>query len=129
MPTLNEYLERLRALIPARTLAIYMVGITLVLGLAQKAEDVPKQYPTLILFVAGLSLVFNILGGLLLDKKKLAAVGISSGALLLFMASQRFVGPLAALGFDTQGLFIVIALLSAVLVSLAPVLYKGEINR
>jgi hypothetical protein len=129
MEAINAYLERLRALIPARTLALYMLGNTLVMGLAKKAEDVPHDFPWLILFVGGLSLAFNILGGIFIDKKNAMPIVLSSSALLLFMASQRFVGPLAALGIDTQPVFVVVALLTAVLITIAPLLYKGDIAR
>jgi hypothetical protein len=128
MQTLSDYLERLRALIPARTLGLYLLGNTLVLGLADKAEDVAHLYPGLLLVVAGISLAFNVLGGFLLDRKNVVPVLISSGALLLFMASQRFVGPLAALGIDTKSVFVVVALLTAVLIAMIP-LYKGDITR
>jgi hypothetical protein len=129
MPTMSEYFERLKALVPGRTLALYMLGTTLALGVADKAEDVAQKFPWLILFIAGLSIAFNVIGGFFLDKKNVVPVLLSSSALLLFMASQRFVGPLAVFGVDTQPVFVVVALLSAVLISVAPVIYKGDINR
>jgi len=129
MPTMSEYFEKLKDMVPGRTLAFYVLGNTLALGIADKAEDVAKQFPWLLLVIGLLSLTFNVLGGFLLDKKNVVPVLVSSGALLLFMASQRFVGPLAALGMDTQPVFVVVALLSALLLALAPVLYKGEMKR
>jgi hypothetical protein len=75
-----------------------------------------------------MALAFNFIGGLAIDKRPIVAVLLSSAALLLFMASQRFTGPMAAVGLDNKAAMIVVALLAAMFVALVPWLYKGEIQ-
>jgi len=127
MPTVAEYLDRLRALVPARTLGFYLLANTLMLGLVDSADQLHSQYAWLILLVTGLALVFNFIGGLAIDKRPIVAVLLSSAALLLFMASQRFVGPLAAMGLDHKVAVVVVALLAAMFVAFIPWLYKGDL--
>jgi hypothetical protein len=128
MPTVGEYLDRLRTLVPARTLGFYLVANTLMMGLVDSADQLHSQYAWLILLVTGLALVFNFIGGLAIDKRPIVSVLLSSAALLLFMASQRFSGPLAAVGLDNKAAMVVVALVAAMFVALVPWLYKGELQ-
>jgi hypothetical protein len=97
------------------------------LGLVDSADQLHTQYTWLILLVTGLAVAFNFIGGLAIDKRPIVAVLLSTLALLLFMASQRFVGPLAAMGLDHKAAVVVVALLAAIFVSLVPWLYKGDL--
>ena len=96
-------------------------------GLVDHSDELGQQYSWLILLVAGLALGLNFVGGLAIDKKPISSVLLSSCALLLLMLSQRFVGPLAALGLDTKAAVIVVTLLAALFVSLIPWVFKGEL--
>jgi len=128
MPTVGEYFDRLRTLVPARTLGFYVVANTLMLSLVDSADQLHSQYAWLILLVSGLALAFNFIGGLAIDKRPIVAVLLSSAALLLFMASQRIVGPLAAVGLDNKVAVVVVAILASMYVALVPWLYKGDLS-
>jgi hypothetical protein len=122
----TEYLNKLRELVPARTMGMYLLGNALLMGLVQKPEDLVRDYAWVILVVTGFLLVFNMVGRLAIDRKPIGAALVSTGALALLAAAQRFTGPLAALGIDTQVAFILVTLLAAFYVALCPVLYKGN---
>jgi hypothetical protein len=122
---MDAYFEKLKALVPGRTLAMYLALNTFALGAVGKAEDASVA----VLLIAALCLGFNVLGGIFYEKMTFVPVLLSSAALLLFMASQRFVGPLAALGCDTQTVFIIVGIVSIVFVSIVPILHKGPLTK
>lgn len=127
MPTMSEYMDRLRALVPGRTLGLYLLANTLLLGIVDKAEDVSHNYAALVMIFSAICLVLNLVGGLAIDKRPFVPVLLSCVALLLFMASQRFVGPLAALGIDTKPAFVVVGFLTAAFIALIPAFYRGPL--
>ena len=67
----------------------------------------------LLLLVTAVCLALNF-GGRLLEKRGIADALISSGAFLLLALTQRFTGPLAALGLDSPAAFVVATVLAAV---------------
>src|SRR3954464_15586722 len=93
MEALTSYFDRLRVLIPARTLALLLIGGTL----AQTFADPKKSSTGLIVMsfvILGTCLLLNFLGGMIADKKPWHAALVSCGALILFDLSQRAYGPL-----------------------------------
>jgi hypothetical protein len=126
MEALSNYLDRLRRLIPARSIALYMLGNALLLSLVEKPDQLPDKFGWLILVINGGCLVFNFVGGMLLDKKAWHAALISCGAFLLMALCQRFYGPLAAIGVDTQAAFVVAGFVAALYVSILPTFYRGD---
>ncbi len=129
MDKIYEFLERLKTMIPARTLGILLLVNALMLTLVDKPEDLAGKYQWVILTLSGLCLVFNFIGSLVIDKKSLAAAFISSGALLLLTLSQRFNGPLAAFGVDTKAVFIVIGVVAAMYGILMPIVCRDALAR
>ena len=125
MNDLSAYLDRLRDLIPARTLALYVLGIGLVSSIASTPEDVSKKYGWMLLLVTGVCLVINFVGRLL-EKKSIGNAAISSGAFFLLTMTQRFTGPLAALGVDSQAGFVVASFLAAVYVVVITMVWKPQ---
>ena len=123
MNGLGDYLNKLREFIPARTLALFILGTGLVAGIADTPEQVATEYGWLILLVTGLCLVFNFVGRLI-EKRGLAAAAISSVAFLLLSLTQRFTGPLAALGVDSKGVFVAFEFIAVVYVALITMLWK-----
>ena len=115
MNGLQDYLNRLRDLIPARTLALYVLGIGMASSIAKTPEEVAKSYGWLLLLVTAACLVINFIGRLS-EKKGVKDALISTGAFLLLTLTQRFTGPLAAIGFDSQAGFVVASFLAAVYV-------------
>ena len=71
MADFSDYLDKLRALIPARTFALYILGVGLVSGVADTPEAVAKEYGWMLLLVTGVCLAFNIIGRLV-AKRRLA---------------------------------------------------------
>ena len=126
MNGLCDYLDRLRDLIPARTLALYVPGIGLASGISSKVEDVAKDYGWMLLLVTGVCLVINFLGRILVDKKGPADAAISSGAFLLLTFTQRATGPRAALGFDSQAGYLVASFLAAVYVVVISMVWQPK---
>jgi hypothetical protein len=125
MEGLASYLEKLREFIPARTLALYILGIGLVTGIAKTQDEVVQEYSWLILLVTGGCLVFNFVGRLI-EKKGFAAAAISSGAFLLLTFTQRFTGPLAALKVDSQGVFVAFEFLAVLYVAVVTMVWKPK---
>ncbi len=126
MEALSNYLDRLRQMIPARSIALYMLGNALLLSLVEKPEQLPAKFGWLILVINGACLLFNFIGGMLLEKKVWHAALVSCGAFLLMALCQRFYGPLAALGVDTQAAFVVAGFVAALYVSILPTFYRGD---
>jgi hypothetical protein len=125
MDGLPYYLEKLREFIPARTLALYLLGIGLATGIADSPEQVVTEYGWLILLVTGACLVFNFVGRLF-EKRGFAAAAISSGAFLLIAMTQRFTGPLAALGVDSKGVFVAFEFLAVLYVAVITMVWHPK---
>jgi len=123
MNGLSVYLDKLRDLIPARTLALYVLGIGLASSIASTPDEVSKKYGWLLLLVTGVCLVINFIGRLV-EKKGIANAAISSGAFVLLTFTQRFTGPLAALGVDSQAGFVVASFLAAAYVVVITMVWK-----
>jgi hypothetical protein len=117
MNGLSDYLDRLRELIPARTLTLYLLGTGLISGIANTPEDIAKSYAWLVIVLTVICLVVNFVGRLV-DKQGIAGAAISSGAFLLFALTQRYTGPLAALDIKSPGVFVLITILAAAYVVL-----------
>jgi hypothetical protein len=128
MDMINAYLERLRKLIPGRTLGIYLLGNALLLTLVQTPSELPAKFAWLILLINGLCLAFNFLGGMFIDKKPWLGALISSIALLLLALCQRFYGPLAAFGIDTQAAYIVVGFVAALYVLIVGAFYSDKLD-
>ena len=125
MEDLAGYLDKLREFIPARTLALYLLGTGLVSGIVDTARQVAEEYGWLILLVTAGCLVFNFVGRLI-ERKGLAAAAISSGAFILLACTQRFTGPLAALGIDSQGAFVAFEFLAVLYVAIVTMVWKPK---
>jgi hypothetical protein len=124
MEAFTSYFDRLRVLIPARTLGLLLVGGTV----AQTFTDPKGSATGLIVMsfvVLGVCLLFNILGGIFADKKPWHAALISSGALLLFALSQRAYGPLGALGVDEPWVYGTLAFVAAAYPLIIATFYRG----
>jgi len=120
---LGAYLDKLRALIPARTFALYILGVGLVSGIADTPEAVAKDYGWMLLVVTAVCIVFNIIGRLV-AKRGWAECLISSGAFLLLACTQRFTGPLAALGITSKAVFVLMSFLAAAYVAIVTLVWK-----
>lgn len=123
MDSLPAAMEKLREFIPARTLALYVLGIGLVTGISKTQEEVVTEYSWLVLLVTGACLVFNFVGRLI-EKKGFVAAIISSGAFLLLTFTTRFTGPLAALGVDSQGIFVAFEFIAIIYVAVITMVWK-----
>ena len=124
MEPLTSYFDRLRVLIPARTLGLLLIGGTL----AQTFADPGKSSTGLVVMsfvVLGVCLLLNFLGGMIADKKPWHAALISSGALILFALSQRAYGPLGALGVSEPWVFGVLAFVAAAYPMIIATFYRG----
>ena len=118
------YLDRLRELVPARTLTLYLLGTGLASSLALKPEDVAKENKAMLLVIA-LSAVITFIGRLV-EKQGVAAAAISTGAFLLLSLTQRFTGPLAALGQDSRQLNLIFTFLAAAYVLVISMFWKPK---
>jgi hypothetical protein len=127
MNPLAAYLDRLRALIPARTFALYVLGVGLVSGIAETPAEVASKYGWMLLLVSAVCLALNFVGRLF-EKKGIADALISSGAFLLLTLTQRFTGPLAALGVDSKAGFVVATFLAAVYVVVVTMVWHPKVE-
>src|SRR5215470_12674347 len=93
MEALLGYMERLRQIVPGRTLGFYVAANGLFAAFSKPA-DIPGA---LIFAVVGLALAVQIVGAIA-TKKRATATALSAGAFVLVALSQPFYGPLAALG-------------------------------
>lgn len=99
-----NYVEKLRDLIPARTLGLYVFSIGLVSALAKTPAEVGPKFGWLLVVITAVCLGVNFVGRII-EKKGVADAAISTGAFFLLTATQRFTGPFAAFG-DSQWLFV-----------------------
>ena len=113
---IEEYLKNLRDLIPARTLSLYVLLIGLVSGFAKTPAEVTATFGWALLLVTGACALLNFLGRLVGEKKGIKDALISTGAFLLLTLTQRFTGPLAALGVDSQAAILVVSILAVLYV-------------
>jgi len=111
----TNYVEKLRELIPARTLGLYVFSIGLVSALAKTPAEVGPKFGWLLVVITGVCLVVNFVGRVI-EKKGWADAAISTGAFFLLTATQRFTGPFAAFG-DSQWIFLLASILAAVYVT------------
>jgi hypothetical protein len=124
MEPITSYFDRLRVLIPARTLGLLLVG-----GTAVQTFTDPGHRSTgltvMSFVILGTCLLFNLLGGMLLDKRPWHAALISSGALILFALSQRAYGPLGALGVQEAWVYGTLAFVAAAYPLIIATFYRG----
>jgi hypothetical protein len=124
MEPFTSYFDRLRVLIPARTLGLFLVGGTVAQTFADPGH--PSTGLTVMSFVVlGVCLLFNFLGGMFADKKPWHAALISSGALVLFALSQRSYGPLGALGVEEKWVYGTLAFVAAAYPLIIATFYRG----
>jgi len=124
MEALTNYFDRLRILIPARTLGLFLVGGTI----AQTIATASKSTTGLIVMsfvILGVCVLFNFLGGMFTDKKPWHAAFISSGALILFSLSQPGYGPLGALGVKEPFVYGTLAFVAAAYPLIIATFYRG----
>jgi len=117
----DNYLDKLRELIPARTLSLYVLLVGVVSGFATTAADIVKSYGWALLLVTGVCIAINFFArwlGWFGDKKGLKDAAISSLAFLLLTMTQRATGPLAALGLDSQSVYLVVSIVALLYVYL-----------
>jgi hypothetical protein len=119
------YLDRLRELVPARTLTLYLLGTGLTSSLASDPQKVADDYGWMLLVIALVCLVLTFLGRLL-EKQGIAAAAISAGAFLLLSLTQRFTGPLAALKVDKPAFNLFFTFLAAVYVVVISMVWKPK---
>jgi hypothetical protein len=125
MEPLTSYFDRLRVLIPARTLGLLLVGGTV----AQTFAATGKSSTGLIVMsfvILGVCLLLNFLGGMFADKKPWHGALISSGALVLFALSQRAYGPLGACGIQEPWVYGTLAFVAAAYPLIIATFYRGE---
>ena len=124
MEPLTSYFDRLRVLIPARTLGLLLVGGTIAQTFAAPGNTSTGMV-VMSFVVLGVCLLFNFLGGMFADKKPWHAALISSGALVLFALSQRAYGPLGALGVQEPWVFGTLAFVAAAYPLIIATFYRG----
>lgn len=124
MEALTNYFDRLRILIPARTLGLFLVGGTIAQTIAI-ASGSGTGLAVMSFIILGVCILFNFLGGMLADKKPWHAAMISSGALILFSVSQPAYGPLGALGVDNPWVYGSLAFIAAAYALIIPTFYRG----
>jgi len=127
---MNDYLDKLRALIPARTLALYLVGTGLVGSLAATPQEAVDKFGWFILVLFGVCLALNFVGRIVENKSKGSAVKDalwSTGAFFFLGLCQPFAGPLAALKVNSQVAFLVSALLALVYVTVIGWVYPKPV--
>jgi hypothetical protein len=125
MEALTAYFDRLRVLIPARTLGLFLVGGTIAQTIATSSNS--KTGLVVMSFVIlGVCVLLNFLGGMLTDKKPWHAALISSGALILFSFSQSAYGPLGALGVKEPWVYGTLAFVAAAYPLIIATFYRGS---
>ena len=117
----DTYLDLLRKMIPGRTLSLYVLLIGVISGFAKTAADIVKDLGWALLVAAIVCLLINFFArwfGVLGAQKGIKSAIFSSIAFLLLTMTQRATGPLAALGLDSQPVYIAVVIATIVYVSL-----------
>lgn len=125
----DTYLDLLRKMIPGRTLSLYVLLIGVISGFAKTAADIVTTLGWALLVAAIVCLGINFfarLFGVLGAQKGIKSAIFSSIAFLLLTMTQRTTGPLAALGLDSQPVYIVVVIAAIVYVSLVKWFWPKE---
>ncbi len=125
----DTYLDKLRQLVPARTLSLYVLLVGVVSGFAKTAADIVKDFGWALLLVAVACIGVNFFArwlGLFGEKKGIKDAAVSTVAFLLLTMTQRATGPLAALGLDSQAVYIVVSVLAVVYVFLIKLIWPKQ---
>jgi len=115
-PDVANYIEKLRQLIPARTLGLYVLLIGIVSAMPKTPAEVGEKFGWALVVVAAACALLNFIGRIVSDKAGIADAAISTGAFILLTMTQRFTGPFAAFG-DSQWIFLLASILAAVYVT------------
>lgn len=115
---IEDYLKRLRALVPARTMAVYTAITGLYPMISTTATELPKWLP----FVAiGLCLVFQVLLGIFYDNKKWYVILLSALAFSLYGITQPYMGILGV--FEASAaVYLVFTMVIILFVTLIPMI-------
>ncbi|HEX3133090.1 MAG TPA: hypothetical protein VHX44_05840 [Planctomycetota bacterium] len=124
MEALTNYFDRLRILIPARTLGLFLIGGTIAQTIAV-ATKAGTGLAVMSFIILGICILVNFLGGILTDKKPWHAALISSGALILFSISQPAYGPLGAFGVTNPWVYGSLAFIAAAYALIITSFYRG----
>ena len=126
MSEFDKYLKRLRALVPARTMAIYttltgMYPVFWPTGTASgNSGGLPKWVPFVVII---LCLVFQVLLGILKDHKKWYIILLSGLAFCLYGVITPYIGILGVFQAGKAAYFVTAAIM-IVFVTLIPYLFK-----
>jgi len=114
----GDYLKRLRALVPARTMAIYTVMTGLYPMVATTSAELPKWVPFVVI---GLCLAFQVLLGIFFDNKKWYVILLSAIAFTLYGLTQPYIGILGV--FEaSSAVYLVFSMVVILFVTLIPML-------
>jgi hypothetical protein len=121
---IEDYLKRLRALVPARTMAVYTAMIGLYPMVSTKATELPEWIPFVVI---ALCLAFQVLLGIFSDKKKWYVILLSAIAFCLYGITQPYIGILGI--FEVEAAVqLVFSLIIIVYVAVVPMIVT-EFNR
>jgi len=120
----QEYLKRLRALVPARTMALYTTMIGFYPMVSTTSTELPKWLPFVVI---ALCLLFQVLLGIFFDKKKWYVILLSAIALCLYGITTPYTGILGIFGASAT-VYLVFSLVIIVYVTLIPMLVT-EFNK
>ena len=113
----SNYLRKLRALVPARTMAIYIAATGLYPMLTQTSTELPKWIPFLAI---GLCLLVQILLGIFKDNKRWYIILLSALAFALYGLTQPYIGILGV--FEASAVVhLVFSIVVVVFVSVAAI--------
>lgn len=117
----DRYLKRVRALVPARTMALYIVITGLYPTLSLKSTDLPVWLPFL---AVGICLAFQVVIGILKDKdKEWYHVLLSGIAFVLYGLTQPYMGILGVLEASAE-VHLIFSIVVVVFVSTVPIFVK-----
>ena len=118
MSVIGDYLIRLRALVPARTMAVYTVMVGLYPMVSTASTELPKWIPFVVI---GLCLAFQVLLGIFADNKRWHVILLSALAFILYVLTQPYIGILGIFGVSAAVHF-VFSLVVILFVILVPML-------
>jgi hypothetical protein len=116
------WLDKIRAMVPARTMTLYVTITALYASVWPEAKDLPVWVPFV---VVGLCLVFQIVLGIS-RKKKVAAIVVSAIAFALYGLAVPYSGILGVLHVSGAVNFVFAAILAAYCL-LIPLVYTGNL--